>query len=115
MASPTAPDRGAAAVNGYPRVRVVSGPAFELVAELAAFSSGPARPSLESGKSWIRQVRRLAGKELIERVERWAFPLYGELASIALEAANPAYETRIFGPDQVAVQGKLVGLIRRYH
>ena len=35
--------------------------------------------------------------------------------SIALEAANPAYETRIFGPDQVDVQGKLVGLIRRYH
>jgi repressor LexA len=36
-------------------------------------------------------------------------------ASIALEAANPAYETRIFGPDQVQVQGKLAGLIRRYH
>jgi len=35
--------------------------------------------------------------------------------SIALEAANPKYETRIFGPDQVEVQGKLVGLIRRYH
>ncbi|MDR3507275.1 MAG: transcriptional repressor LexA [Caulobacteraceae bacterium] len=35
--------------------------------------------------------------------------------SIALEAANPAYETRIFGPDQIQVQGKLVGLIRRYH
>jgi repressor LexA len=35
--------------------------------------------------------------------------------SIALEAANPAYETRIFGPDQVEVQGKLVGLMRRYH
>jgi repressor LexA len=34
--------------------------------------------------------------------------------SIALEAANPAYETRIFGPDRVSVQGKLVGLIRRY-
>lgn len=33
---------------------------------------------------------------------------------IALEAANPAYETRIFGADQVKVQGKLVGLIRRY-
>eukprot|EP01035_Chromulina_nebulosa_P064761 gene64761-88592_t len=30
-------------------------------------------------------------------------------ASIALEAANPAYETRIFGPDRVKVQGKLVG------
>ena len=36
-------------------------------------------------------------------------------ASIALEAANPAYETRIFGPDQVQVQGRLVGLIRKYH
>ena len=34
--------------------------------------------------------------------------------SIALEAANPAYETRIFGPDRVDVQGKLVGLIRQY-
>ena len=34
--------------------------------------------------------------------------------SIALEAANPAYETRIFGPDRVKVQGKLVGLMRRY-
>ena len=35
-------------------------------------------------------------------------------ASIALEPANPAHETRIFGPDRVRVQGKLVGLIRRY-
>ena len=35
-------------------------------------------------------------------------------ASVALEAANPAYETRIFGPDRVRIQGKLVGLLRRY-
>jgi repressor LexA len=34
--------------------------------------------------------------------------------SIALEAANPAYETRIFGPDRVRVQGKLIGIFRRY-
>lgn len=34
--------------------------------------------------------------------------------SIALEAANAAYETRIFGPDRVRVQGRLIGLIRRY-
>lgn len=33
---------------------------------------------------------------------------------IALEAANPAYETRVFRDDQVKVQGKLVGLIRTY-
>ncbi|MEM1378454.1 MAG: transcriptional repressor LexA [Pseudomonadota bacterium] len=35
-------------------------------------------------------------------------------ASIALEAANPAYETRIFGPDRVDIQGRLIGLIRHY-
>jgi len=34
--------------------------------------------------------------------------------TIALEAANPAYETRIFGPDRVKVQGRLVGLLRKY-
>ncbi|SFG19395.1 SOS-response transcriptional repressor, LexA [Palleronia marisminoris] len=35
-------------------------------------------------------------------------------SSIALEAANPAYETRVFRDDQVKVQGKLVGLLRTY-
>jgi repressor LexA len=35
-------------------------------------------------------------------------------ASIALEPANKAYETRIFGPDRVKVQGRLIGLLRRY-
>jgi repressor LexA len=35
-------------------------------------------------------------------------------ASIALEPANQAFETRIFGPDRVKVQGRLVGLMRRY-
>jgi repressor LexA len=34
--------------------------------------------------------------------------------SIALEPANAAYETRIFGPDRVAIQGRLRALIRRY-
>ncbi|MCP8938201.1 transcriptional repressor LexA [Alsobacter sp. SYSU M60028] len=35
-------------------------------------------------------------------------------SSIALEAANPAYETRVLGPDRVRIQGKLVSLLRRY-
>lgn len=34
--------------------------------------------------------------------------------SIALEAANPAYETRVLGPDRVKIQGRLISLIRRY-
>ena len=35
-------------------------------------------------------------------------------ASIALEPANKTYETRIFGPDRVKVQGRLIALMRRY-
>ncbi|CAM3378384.1 transcriptional repressor LexA [Paracoccus nototheniae] len=33
---------------------------------------------------------------------------------IALEAANPAYETRLLTDDRVRIQGRLVGLIRSY-
>ncbi|MGF1651056.1 MAG: transcriptional repressor LexA [Hyphomicrobiaceae bacterium] len=33
---------------------------------------------------------------------------------VALEAENPEYETREFGPGEVEVQGRLVGLMRRY-
>ncbi|WP_230533746.1 transcriptional repressor LexA [Microvirga roseola] len=35
-------------------------------------------------------------------------------SSIALEAANQSYETRVLGPDRVKIQGKLVSLVRRY-
>jgi repressor LexA len=34
--------------------------------------------------------------------------------SVALEPANPAYETRVLGADRVRIQGRLVGLLRRY-
>jgi repressor LexA len=34
--------------------------------------------------------------------------------SIALEPANAAYKTQIFPPDRVRIQGRLVGLLRRY-
>lgn len=33
---------------------------------------------------------------------------------IALEPANPAYETRLYSHDRVRIQGRLVGLVRRY-
>ena len=51
---------------------------------------------------------------LIEKEEATLKRLRKKGASIALEAANPNYETRIFGPDQVDIQGRLVGLIRRF-
>ena len=52
---------------------------------------------------------------LVEGEEATLKRLRKKGGSIALEPANRAYETRIFGPDQVEVQGKLVGLIRQYH
>ena len=51
---------------------------------------------------------------LVEEEEATLKRLRKKGASIALEAANPKYETRIFGPDQVDIQGRLVGLIRKF-
>ncbi|NKX45813.1 transcriptional repressor LexA [Roseicyclus persicicus] len=51
---------------------------------------------------------------LVEGQEATLKRLRRKSGMIALEAANPAYETRVFRDDQVAVQGKLVGLIRTY-
>ena len=51
---------------------------------------------------------------LVDEVEVTLKRLRRRGASIALEPANKAYETRIFGPDRVKVQGRLVGLLRRY-
>lgn len=96
-----------------PSARVIAGPAFEVVAELAAFASGPARASLESGKPWIREVRRLAGPELIQRVEGWAFAVYAELATVVFEAGPPydpdSLPGRIRAFDPAALVGRLLG------
>lgn len=51
---------------------------------------------------------------LIEREEVTLKRLRKKGQSIALEPANVRYKTRIYGPDQVQVQGKLVGLVRKY-
>jgi repressor LexA len=51
---------------------------------------------------------------LVDNVEVTLKRLRRRGASIALEPANQAYETRIFGPDRVKVQVRLVGLLRRY-
>lgn len=51
---------------------------------------------------------------LVDELEVTLKRLRRKGASVALEPANTAYETRIFGPDRVKVQGRLVGLMRRY-
>ncbi|MCB1547300.1 MAG: transcriptional repressor LexA [Hyphomicrobiaceae bacterium] len=69
----------------------------------------------------IAVVRRTSTAEngdivvaIVEEEEATLKRLRRRGASVALEAANPRYETRIFGPDQVRIQGRLVCLVRRY-
>jgi repressor LexA len=62
-------------------------------------------PSAESGEIVVA---------LIDDEEATLKRLRKRGQSIALEPANPAFETRIFGPDRVKIQGKLVALLRRY-
>ena len=58
----------------------------------------------------VQAARALAGR----LAEQGGAALLFDYGTIALEAANPAYETRLFRDDQVKVQGRLVGLIRTY-
>ncbi|KFE33548.1 transcriptional repressor LexA [Thioclava atlantica] len=51
---------------------------------------------------------------LVEGHEATLKRFYRRSGMIALEAANPAYETRLLRDDEVKVQGRLVGLIRSY-
>ena len=51
---------------------------------------------------------------LIEDHEATLKRLRRKGGAIALEAANPAYGTRLYRTDQVRIQGKMVGLIRTY-
>ncbi len=51
---------------------------------------------------------------LIDKEEATLKRLRRKGNSIALEPENPNYETRIFGPDRIEVQGTLVGILRKY-
>ena len=63
------------------------------------------QPSAENGEIVVA---------LVEDLEATLKRYYRRGGMIALEAANPAYETRLLREDQVKVQGRLVGLIRSY-
>jgi repressor LexA len=51
---------------------------------------------------------------LIDNVEATLKRLRRKGGAVALEPANKSYETRIFPPERVTIQGRLVGLLRRY-
>ena len=51
---------------------------------------------------------------LVEDSEATLKRFYRRGEMIALEAANPAYQTRLLPDTKVKVQGRLVGLIRSY-
>src|SRR3954453_1500135 len=101
------------AAPAFPRVRVETGPAFELIAQLAAFASGPARASLDSGKPWIREVRRLAGPDLSRRAEANSLSLNAEPPPIALESDAPHTVERLLdrlaAADPQALRHRLLG------
>ena len=67
----------------------------------------------------IRQASTATGGEivvaLVDDEEATLKTFFKSGSEISLEAANPAYETRVLRADRVKVQGKLVGLIRQYH
>lgn len=50
---------------------------------------------VDDAEATLKTLRRIGGK-------------------VALEAANPAFETRLLPPGRVKVQGRLVGLLRKY-
>ena len=41
--------------------------------------------------------------------------LHKDGGMVRLDPANAAYDPQVYGPDEVQVQGKLAGLLRRYH
>ena len=51
---------------------------------------------------------------LIDENEVTLKRLHRKGKTIALEAANKVYETKIFGPDRVKVQGQLKAIFRQY-
>ena len=51
---------------------------------------------------------------LIDNHEATLKRLRKKTNSIALESANPAYETKIFNPERVKIQGILVSLYRNF-
>jgi repressor LexA len=54
------------------------------------------------------------GVALVDNEEATLKRLRRKKDSIALEPANAAYKTQIYGPDRVGIQGRLVGLVRVY-
>jgi repressor LexA len=125
-----APPRGAmpveAAATEVPVMgRIAAGTPIEAISEVAAHVAVP-QQMMRAGRShYALEVRGDSMIEagihdgdivvaLVEGQEATLKRLRRKSGMIALEAANPAYETRVFRDDQVSVQGKLVGLIRTY-
>ncbi|MCC6006887.1 MAG: transcriptional repressor LexA, partial [Rhodobacteraceae bacterium] len=119
--------------------RIAAGTPIEAIAEAEAEIVVPPSLAARSGKHYALEVRGDSMIEagindgdiviireqpdaengdivvaLIEGAEATLKRLRRKGSSIALEAANPSYETRVYRGDQVRIQGRLVGLIRSY-
>ena len=80
----------------------------------APVDEGQRRPGCLMGPAAYRVARLAETLVAIEGAEATLKRYRRKGGMIALEAANPAYETRMLPEDKVRVQGRLVGLIRSY-
>jgi repressor LexA len=141
---PAAPPRGAMEVESAGALalplmgRIAAGVPIAAISEVAAHVSVP-QSMLGHGEHYALEVRgdSMIGAgindgdvvviregatadngdivvALVEEQEATLKRFRRQNGMIALEAANPAYETRLYRADQVRVQGRLVGLIRTY-
>ena len=124
-ARPAAPARDAASENGQAITipvmgRIAAGtPIAAIQTQSRSITLSP--EMLAGGEHYALEVRRQDTAAtgdivvaLIDDEEATLKRLRRRGSSIALEAANPAYETRVLGPDRVRIQGRLVSLVRRY-
>ncbi len=119
--------------------RIAAGTPFEAIQQVSHSIAVPSAMLASAGRHYALEVK---GDSMIEAginsgdivvIQEQATAVNGEIVvaliageeatlktfrrrgtTIALEAANPAYETRLYQDHQVKVQGKLVGLIRTY-
>ncbi len=80
--------RGSRRILPDPVVRIVHGTAFELLAELGAFQSGPARASLESGKPWNPGGPTAGWARAHQQGSAHTLDTYANVATLAIESGD---------------------------
>ena len=70
--------------------------------------------ALKGGRLWVARDGEIV-VALVHGEEATLKYLRREGSQVRLDPANAAYDPQFYRPDEVEVQGKLAGLLRRYH